>query len=256
MPQQARKRDAVAASRRRKTMQPPKRPRVQRGPSTEGDDAVRKLAEKHWPANETPSPFESSVVEQVYSQYLSRPARGRECSARLIALELSGYLERYLWPNLVEPLTASWEHIMSIVALVNLKAREGAPAWAAFQAEPERFGAFFSRVLDLATESSPRASYATRTAWTAFLVTAFASLEDSMVRSHALRLVSLPMWTTLAPKHLQQQLVSRRSPLRSSRTNRAFSIPSRPVRLYDRPARIAPSPFPVGTALWPPFRCC
>ena len=32
--------------------------------------------------------------------------------------------------------------------------------------------------------------------------------EDSMVRAQALRLVSLPMWSSLAPKHLQQQLAA------------------------------------------------
>ena len=45
-----------------------------------------------------------------------------------------------------------------------------------------------------------------RAIWTAFLVNAFAALEDAMVRAQALRLASLPMWTTLAPAHLASQV--------------------------------------------------
>ncbi|KOO28512.1 intron-binding protein aquarius [Chrysochromulina tobinii] len=102
---------------------------------------------------------------------------------------------------------------MSIVALVNLKAREGAPPWLAFHSAPERFGTFFARLLDLPAER-PRtrfgaaAAYEARAAWATFLVHVFASLEDAMLRPHALRLVSLPMWETLTPTHLQQLLAA------------------------------------------------
>ena len=66
------------------------------------------------------------------------------------------------------------------------------------------------RVVSMPSEQPRWAAtgYDERATWTAFLVTAFATLEDSMVRAQALRLVSLPMWSTLAPKHLQQQLAA------------------------------------------------
>ena len=79
--------------------------------------------------------------------------------------------------------------------------------------EPERFAAFFARLLDLPAER-PRtrfgaaAAYEARAAWATFLVHVFASLEDAMLRPHALRLVSLPMWETLTPTHLQQLLAA------------------------------------------------
>ena len=97
---------------------------------------------------------------------------------------------------------------MSIAALVNLKSREGVPAWTCFAAYPDRFNAFFSRVLDLPADGAGAAGsrYEARAIWTAFLVNAFAALEDSMVRAQALRLASLPMWTTLAPAHLASQV--------------------------------------------------
>ena len=148
----------------------------------------------------------------------------------LVALELSGYLERYLWPLLGDPASGSWEHIMSIVALVNLKAREGASPWAAFSDDAERFAALFARVLELPNEQ-PRwlaAGYDARASWTAFFVNAFAALEDAMVRAQALKLVSLPMWSTLAPKQMSLFSFSRRvtlTPPSPSRRNAQVFVP-------------------------------
>ena len=51
-------------------------------------------------------------------------------------------------------------------------------------------------------------TYDERGTWTLFLVNAFASLEDEMVRAQVLKLVSLPMWSTLAPKNLAAQLAA------------------------------------------------
>ena len=46
-------------------------------------------------------------------------------------LEISQYLENYLWPNF-DAATASLEHIMSIILMVNEKFRENVPAWTCF----------------------------------------------------------------------------------------------------------------------------
>ena len=186
-----------------------KRPRARKSVKNrpDGTEAVRKLAAEHWPPSGGGSAFDEAVIKRVYASFLSRPPRGRDASHCLSALELSGYLERYLWPNLKEPASASFEHVMSVVALVNLKAREGVPSWAAFSSEPERFAEFFVRVVDLPSAGAAAGfGYDARALWTAFFVHAFASLEDAMVRAQALKLVSLPMWSSLAPKHLASQL--------------------------------------------------
>ena len=157
--------------------------------------------------------WSTTTIADIYSTHLKKQAsavgRSRE-NTKVAALELSGYLERHLWPECSDPSAASFEHVMSIVCMVNFKAHEGVAAWAAFTADPERFGAFFSRVVSMPSEQPRWAAtgYDERATWTAFLVTAFATLEDSMVRAQALRLVSLPMWSTLAAKHLQQQLAA------------------------------------------------
>jgi hypothetical protein len=61
------------------------------------------------------------------------------------SLEFSQYLEQYLWPAF-DATTASIEHVLSIVLMVNEKLREQAPGWETFEAEPEQFPAFFRRV--------------------------------------------------------------------------------------------------------------
>lgn len=52
-------------------------------------------------------------------------------------LEVSQYLENYLWPNF-DASTASYEHIMSILLMVNEKFREGVPAWTCFHTREVR----------------------------------------------------------------------------------------------------------------------
>eukprot|EP00966_Prymnesium_polylepis_P265931 6142910-Prymnesium_polylepis.1 len=96
---------------------------------------------------------------------------------------------------------------MSIVVLVNLKFREGVAAWAPFHADPTKFAALFARILELPAERAEM-SFDERSQWTLLLVHAFQSLEDDMVRPHALRLVSLPMWFTISPKALAGHLAA------------------------------------------------
>lgn len=73
------------------------------------------------------------------------------CNAHALqvgTLEFSQYLEQYLWPAF-DATTASAEHVLSIVLMVNEKLREQAPGWEAFESEPEQFSAFFRRVRQL-----------------------------------------------------------------------------------------------------------
>lgn len=46
-------------------------------------------------------------------------------------LEISQYLENYLWPHF-DAATASFEHVMSMVMMINEKFREGVPGWTCF----------------------------------------------------------------------------------------------------------------------------
>ncbi len=59
------------------------------------------------------------------------------CAALLLLLQVSQYLEAYLWPHF-DAATASDAHVLSLVALVNEKFRQGVPAWAAFHTREVR----------------------------------------------------------------------------------------------------------------------
>ncbi|CAA0827249.1 P-loop containing nucleoside triphosphate hydrolases superfamily protein, partial [Striga hermonthica] len=75
---------------------------------------------------------------------------GRETGPlqRVMMLEVSQYLENYLWPNFA-PEAASFEHVMSMILMVNEKFRENVAAWICFYDRKDMFEAFLERVLRL-----------------------------------------------------------------------------------------------------------
>ncbi len=84
----------------------------------------------------------------------------RHDRSRIQLLELSGYLENYLW-LFFDAETASVEHILSIIALVNEKCTQDAPAFRLLVSNQDgtedastatKFGTFFDRVVDLFLE--------------------------------------------------------------------------------------------------------
>lgn len=52
-----------------------------------------------------------------------------------------------------------------------------------------------------------------RTAYLVFMINVFQSLENELIRTVALPLVSLPLWHALSPGRLQVRLVSTRCPV-------------------------------------------
>ena len=131
---------------------------------------IADLAAAHWGADAT-STYSEEVVERLYSTYLASGKGGRAHAMKLQRLEMSGYLENYLWKHF-DAATASWTHVMSAAALVNVKFREAVPAWACFRADPEKFAALFGRVLEL--PAGKEMDYGERAAHTLFFVHAFA----------------------------------------------------------------------------------
>ena len=95
-------------------------------------------------------------------------------------------------------------------AMVNEKFRENVPAWNAFSRQPEKFPAFFARVLALLGGGSANSGGASalkqmheRVTFLLFIIHVFQSLEQEAVRSQALKLVSLPLWHALSRGRLQ-----------------------------------------------------
>eukprot|EP00879_Flechtneria_rotunda_P011994 GHRR01012527.1.p1 GENE.GHRR01012527.1~~GHRR01012527.1.p1 ORF type:complete len:1484 (+),score=529.45 GHRR01012527.1:151-4602(+) len=175
-------------------------------------DKLTQLATKHWSKAAlsllNPPAFSPAVVEQIYMQELGGDRNKPPLLKRVMLLEVSQYLEGYLWPNF-DPATSTNGHVMSIIIMVNEKFREGVPAWTAFQTRKDVFPAFFARVLALRSdEACASLSQHEVTAYLLFIINAFQSLENEMVRAQVLKLVSLPIWHGLSPGRLQLELAA------------------------------------------------
>ena len=164
-------------------------------------DALTKLAAKHW-RGDVAGAWDEKVVEKIYADELGGGSRAPTLQ-RVQLLEISQYLEKYLWPHF-DAEKASATHVMSVVMMVNEKFREGVSAWTPFRDAPEKFAGFFQRVMRVKSEK--KLSLPEKTAHLVFLVHAFQSLEEEMVRAASLPLVSLPLWTNLSEGRLQVEL--------------------------------------------------
>ncbi|VDO13157.1 unnamed protein product [Rodentolepis nana] len=112
---------------------------------------VAQLARTHWlPSSDSDQlqkqkkPFDPDVVNYIYQEDLISFAFSHR---RCMSLELAQYLEYWLWPHFDE--TSSREHIISICAMVNQKARERVPLWQCFLDRPDQFGLLIYRVIEM-----------------------------------------------------------------------------------------------------------
>lgn len=98
-------------------------------------------------------------------------------ACRLQLLEISQYLEQYLWPHCEAGMAgpAAAEHLLSMLALVNQKFREQVPGWACFQQHNKSlFPAFFQAVLALkGGEAAARMRMHERVTYLSFCINAF-----------------------------------------------------------------------------------
>ena len=71
--------------------------------------------------------WDEKVVEKIYVDELGGGSRAPNLQ-RVQLLEISQYLEKYLWPHF-DAEKASATHVMSVMMMVNEKFREGVAAW-------------------------------------------------------------------------------------------------------------------------------
>ena len=167
-------------------------------------DKLTKIADENWStaAESKPKPpaFKSSVVDQIYTSELCGNLDTAPKLKRVMLLEISQYLENYLWPNFDEE-TATFQHVMSIILMVNEKFREGVSAWDCFKQHEEAFPGFFNRVVTLKQGRQFRQHE--KVSFLMFAINAFQSLENAAVRARVLKLASLPLWHALSKNRLQ-----------------------------------------------------
>ena len=200
---------------------PPKRPRPNPSPAaslplTVSDvlhSTLTPLANSYWAPGQCPHlPFDPSLIQTLYSSHLSpssalspSPSPPPSSSPALQVLELSAYLENYLWPHFTPDSTP--EHVLSILLLVNEKFRAALPAVFDGLAGSPVFPLFFQRVVALKKERDLTVYEATQ--YLLFLIHLFSSLEQPVVRRWALRLVSLPLWRSLSAVRREREMKGR-----------------------------------------------
>ncbi|KAG0550887.1 hypothetical protein BDA96_01G376300 [Sorghum bicolor] len=169
-------------------------------------DRLTRVATEHWGTPAAASAFDADLVRKIYATELRVEGRGRKTVPlqRVMILEVSQYLENYLWPHF-DPAHASFEHVMSIILMVNEKFRENVAAWTCFHDRKDAFKGFLWRVLKL-KEEERALNMAEKTNYLLFMINSFQSLEDELVRETILQLVSLKLWNTLSFGRLQMEL--------------------------------------------------
>lgn len=170
-------------------------------------DKLTKIAEDNWStamrSKPKPPAFKPSIVDQIYTSELNGNQDTAPKLKRIMLLEISQYLENYLWPNFDEK-TATYQHVMSIILMVNEKFRENVPAWDGFKQREDALPGFFNRVVTLKTGRQLRQHE--KVSYLMFAINAFQSLENSAVRARMLKLASLPLWHALSQGRLQLEL--------------------------------------------------
>lgn len=103
-------------------------------------DPLSQIAAKNWSAAVLASgkgcpAFDKELVQRIYDDELGGRAGRQPQLRRVMLLEISQYLENYLWPNF-DGETSSAAHVISIMLIINEKFRENVSAWACFASRP------------------------------------------------------------------------------------------------------------------------
>lgn len=163
--------------------------------------------------------FDANIVEDIYMQDIrgSKYVYTRNLLSyikikknffsfsirRIMVLEFSQYLENYLWPH-YKP-DASYQHMLSIVNMVNEKFRERVQVWHVFRKYSTYFPDFFQQVLRGLLEDQLIINLTEQTALLVFLNHCFNSMEENLCRDQVKRLVSLSMWLSLQPERREHE---------------------------------------------------
>lgn len=155
-------------------------------------DTLTKISLEHWaPGSAKKSTFKPEVVEQIYKDEISAPGA---TTSRLMLLELSFYLENYLWPNYT-PGTSSYAHLISILLMINEKCRESVPAWDCFKSDKQRAQQLLVELLGLYSHTAMTDK--DRVQYVVFLINMFQSIWNEVVQPVVVRLISIPIWSNL-----------------------------------------------------------
>ncbi|KAA0204074.1 hypothetical protein HAZT_HAZT008066 [Hyalella azteca] len=166
-------------------------------------DHVTLLAQEYWSPSTAGShkPFNPQIIDEIYCQEIRE---SNFSSRRIVVLELSQYLEQYLWPHY------SWQassyHMFSVVVIINEKFRERIPAWESFERNPEPFKAFFRHLSCALLDDTDQFSLREQTNLTIFLNHIYNTIESDLIREEISRTISYNILTCLSDGQLQNML--------------------------------------------------
>ncbi|CAH9119908.1 unnamed protein product [Cuscuta epithymum] len=170
-------------------------------------DRLTKIAAANWSSTTdiaAKKPFDANLVNEIYYTELTvKGGRKPVPLQRVMILEVSQYLENYLWPNF-DPESSTFEHVMSMILMVNEKFRENVASWLCFHDKKDMFESFLDRVLSL--KEGRNLSIAEKTNYLLFMINAFQSLEDGIVNKKVLGLAGLQCWHSLSYGRFQMEL--------------------------------------------------
>ena len=152
-----------------------------------GDHPLALLARRYWL---TPSPSKplAETIDALWTAVEADPT-----NFSLLLLEQLQTVERFLWPGYSDD--SSNHHVFLLVLLVNIKRQENLPIWPLFADRPDDFSSFFQRVAHLVIDQA--IAVRLRTHLLAFLLAAFQSLDNALVRKECAPLVSVGLWQNL-----------------------------------------------------------
>ncbi|RWS10743.1 intron-binding protein aquarius-like protein [Dinothrombium tinctorium] len=167
-----------------------------------GDQLVVEYSRKYWSSNASAVEFDPRIVDQIYCEQIKASSFN---ARKIMLLEISQYLELYLWPFFDEQHAKNRCYLMSIVIMINEKFRERIDAWNAFKQKPDHFPLFFTSITKLILNTNEGLSQKERLYVLIFLIHCFNSVEIDFIRERIQKYVSLPVWICLSDKRREKE---------------------------------------------------
>ncbi|CAL5869410.1 uncharacterized protein PFLUO_LOCUS3639 [Penicillium psychrofluorescens] len=167
-----------------------------------------KLAKAHWLDTKV-----RKAKPDVIHKQLWLPLQEEGFTTRsLLILENLNILEKFLWPTYTED--ASNDHVLLIALIVSVKNREHLPIWDIFSDRADDFSSLFHRILSMSIDQSLPAQ--SRLAIISFIIGAFQSLENVLIRKECAPLVSISIWHNLASDDARDRVIAKSPTLRKA----------------------------------------
>ncbi|KAL7626373.1 hypothetical protein AAE478_003145 [Parahypoxylon ruwenzoriense] len=178
----------------------------------EGESEFAQLARQHWlktTRRATKVKVKNEVLKRDIWDVLEKDGFPYKL---LLVLEGLQTLESYLWPGYSED--SSNFHVLLIVLLTNVKARERLETWSIFEDRPAQFSSLFTRILSMSLDQT--LSLAIRTHLLSFIIHAFQSLDWASVRKECAPLVSIGTWYNLSTESKRESKLGQTPQLRKA----------------------------------------